>query len=590
MTDTADTGTPRETGRVERSLPRHLRQFVVDQVYDRYTPIDHAVWRYIMRQNFAFLKDHAHEAYVDGLARTGIDLERIPRIEEMNAILARIGWGAVTVDGFIPPAAFMEFQAHRVLVIAADMRQVDHIDYTPAPDIVHEAAGHAPIIADPVYAEYLRRIGEVGAKAMSSRKDFELYESIRHLSILKERTDPDPDEVARAERDVEERQANLGDPSEMARLSRLHWWTVEYGLIGDLAAPKIYGAGLLSSLGESSRCLTDAVEKRPYTVAAADVPFDITTMQPQLFVTPDFQHLLDVLDEFAATMAFRVGGRFGLERALESANTATLETSSGIQISGTVSDLRVDADGRPAWVRTAGPTALAVAGRELPGHGRAHHADGFSAPLGPLADGGAPIEHRSEAELAALGLTPGADAELRFASGVRVTGRVERVQRHGGVPVLVSLTSCRATDGDTVLFDPAWGVFDMPVGTDVVSVFNGAADKDAFEEVALVPRERTVGAPASAARRELAALYRRVRAIREEHGDPAELADVFGSARRDHPRDWLLSLEILEILADRGGSGELADRVRTELEKAARERTEVRSLIGNGLALLDAAG
>jgi phenylalanine-4-hydroxylase len=71
----------------------------------------------------------------------------------MNDILGTIGWGAVAVDGFIPPAAFMEFQAYKVLVIACDMRQIHHIEYTPAPDIVHEAAGHAPIIVDREYSE-----------------------------------------------------------------------------------------------------------------------------------------------------------------------------------------------------------------------------------------------------------------------------------------------------------------------------------------------------------------------------------------------------------------------------------------------------
>src|SRR5512146_373196 len=105
-------------------LPRHLKPYIVEQGYDRYTPVDHAVWRYIMRQAFSFHREHAHGAYVDGLRRTGISLDRIPRIEEMNEILGRIGWGAAPVDGFIPPAAFMEFQAHRVLVIAADMRRI----------------------------------------------------------------------------------------------------------------------------------------------------------------------------------------------------------------------------------------------------------------------------------------------------------------------------------------------------------------------------------------------------------------------------------------------------------------------------------
>jgi len=130
------------------SCPKHLLQFAVDQRYDDYTSVDHAVWRFIMRQNIFFLREYAHKVYFKGLLNTGISFERIPRIEEMNDILAKIDWGAVAVDGFIPPAAFMEFQAYKVLVIACDMRQIHHIEYTPAPDIVHEAAGHAPIIVD----------------------------------------------------------------------------------------------------------------------------------------------------------------------------------------------------------------------------------------------------------------------------------------------------------------------------------------------------------------------------------------------------------------------------------------------------------
>ena len=149
------------------SCPKHLLQFAVDQRYDDYTPVDHAVWRFIMRQNIFFLREYAHKVYFQGLLNTGISFDRIPRIQEMNDILSKIEWGAVAVDGFIPPAAFVEFQAYKVLVIACDMRQIHHIEYTPAPDIVHEAAGHAPIIVDREYSKYLQRFGEVGAKAMS---------------------------------------------------------------------------------------------------------------------------------------------------------------------------------------------------------------------------------------------------------------------------------------------------------------------------------------------------------------------------------------------------------------------------------------
>ena len=340
------------TNRAVQSLPKHLLQFAVDQRYEEYTSVDHAVWRFIMRQNIFFLKEYAHKVYFQGLLDTGISFERIPRIEEMNDILGRIDWGAVAVDGFIPPAAFMEFQAYKVLVIACDMRQIHHIEYTPAPDIVHEAAGHAPIIVDREYSNYLQRFGEVGAKAMQSRRDFELYQAIRHLSILKELPNSDPKEVEEATREVERRQKNLGEPSEMALLSRLHWWTVEYGLIGTLDKPKIYGAGLLSSIGESVSCLEANVKKIPYSIDAQNTPFDITTRQPQLFVCRDFNHLRDVLEEFASTMAYRVGGLEGISKAIECNNIATCEYSSGLQVSGVFCEVLTDENKQPIYFKS----------------------------------------------------------------------------------------------------------------------------------------------------------------------------------------------------------------------------------------------
>src|SRR3981189_2089044 len=146
---------------------------------------------------------------------------------------------------------------------------------------------------------------------------------MRPLAILKEQPNTPAKEIEAATKLVEDRQKNLGNPSEMARLSRLHWWTVEYGLIGTLESPKIYGAGLLSSIGESVSCLEANVKKLPYSVEAAQQPFDITTKQPQLFVCRDFKHLSDVLEEFASKMAYRVGGLEGLRKAIECKRAAT---------------------------------------------------------------------------------------------------------------------------------------------------------------------------------------------------------------------------------------------------------------------------
>ncbi|HOD66910.1 MAG TPA: aromatic amino acid hydroxylase [candidate division Zixibacteria bacterium] len=573
------------------ALPGHLAQFIVDQNYSAYTPVDHAVWRYVMRQNYAFLKDHAHPAYVDGLRRTGIGIEKIPSIEDMNEILGRLGWAAVPVDGFIPPAAFMEFQAHNVLVIAAAMRQIDHIEYTPAPDIIHEAAGHAPIIADPEYADYLRRIGAIGAKAMSSKKDYELYEAIRRLSILKESDRPDPAAVARAEQDVAAKQAGLGPPSEMARLSRLHWWTVEYGLIGDLDCPRIYGAGLLSSIGESASCLGPEVRKIPYTLDAADYPFDITTQQPHLFVTPDFARLTEVLEQFAATMAFRVGGAEGLAKALECENVSTAQFSSGLQVSGVVAEVRTRRPGAPpCFFRTAGPTALALDGRQLAGHGRERHRDGFSSPIGTLRGQAAPLERMSDSDLAACGLEPGRPAAIEFESGLRLSGRLESTLRSPDrALLLMTFSDCTVADGSAVLFRPEWGPYDMAVGASIVSVFAGAADKSAYQQPSLVPRERTVTADRPDAALRLLDLYRQVRDVREGQRGLAALPAVWEALQAEYPCEWLLPLEILEICRQRGLHPELAAALRRYLERKALAEPGLAKLIRDGLALLDSA-
>jgi phenylalanine-4-hydroxylase len=575
------------TNKAVQSLPKHLLQFAVDQRYEEYTPVDHAVWRFIMRQNIFFLKEYAHKVYFKGLLDTGISFERVPRIEEMNDILGRIDWGAVAVDGFIPPAAFMEFQAYKVLVIACDMRQIHHIEYTPAPDIVHEAAGHAPIIVDREYSNYLQRFGEVGAKAMQSRKDFELYEAIRHLSILKELPNSDPKEVEEATREVERRQKNLGEPSEMALLSRLHWWTVEYGLIGTLENPKIYGAGLLSSIGESVSCLESKVKKILYSIDAQHQPFDITTRQPQLFVCRDFQHLRDVLEEFANTMAYRVGGLEGIKKAIECNNIATCEYSSGLQVTGIFSEVLIGQNQQPIYLRSNSATALAFRDKELPGHGKDRHADGFGSPISRWRNVNVAPENLSNDQLHSIGIVEGKKATIEFESGVNVSGRVEKILRQDGKLLLITFSNCRAKYADRVLFDPAWGEFDMAVGERIGSVFNGAADKDAFLEVALVPKERTIKAPSDAKRKKLENLYQQVRDIRERKMGYERLGEIWETQQAQHPDDWLLSMEIFEILDNSGQQPELKERISKFLKQVAATNKDKQTLVDWGFRLVE---
>lgn len=568
-------------------LPNHLKQFIVAQNYEKYTPVDQAVWRYVMRQNYSYLKNVAYYPYIKGLQRAGLSIERIPDLQTMNDNLGKIGWGAVTVDGFIPPAAFMEYQAYRVLVIAADIRQINHIEYTPAPDIIHESAGHAPIIADTDYNNYLSYFGSIGAKAMFSAKDFELYEAIRKLSILKEAIDADPAEIAKAEKSLRYISENMGEPSEMALLGRLHWWTVEYGLIGTLENPKIYGAGLLSSIGESATCMHSEVQKLWYNIDTVNYPYDITKPQPQLFVTETFQNLIDVLEQFANTMAFRRGGTESVMKAIACKNVATAVYSSGLQVSGIFTDMGISATDEVTFIKTTGPSALAFNGKQLKGHGKDYHADGFSSPVGKLRNTSQPLENFSLTALENIGITLGKRAELLFDSGIKVEGTVNDIITEKDKLILIAFNDCTVTESNgNTLFKPEWGTYDMAIGEKIVSVFNGAADKDAYEEITLISREKTHKITYDDKTLKLHTLYKTVREIRESGENLEQLAAIFMQLKTDQRQDWLCALEILEIVYHKKIYHQLEREIQVYLEIKASKEPDHTKLINDGLHVI----
>lgn len=568
-------------------LPNHLKQFIVAQNYKKYTPIDQAVWRYVMRQNYSYLKNVAYYPYIKGLQRAGLSIEHIPDLQTMNDNLGKISWGAVTVDGFIPPAAFMEYQAYRVLVIAADIRQINHIEYTPAPDIIHESAGHAPIIADTDYNNYLSYFGSIGAKAMFSAKDFELYEAIRKLSILKEAIDTDEFQIAKAEKELRYISENMGEPSEMALLGRLHWWTVEYGLIGTLENPKIYGAGLLSSIGESATCMQKDVEKLWYNIDTINYAYDITKPQPQLFVTETFHNLIDVLETFANTMAFRKGGTESIMKAIACKNVATAVYSSGLQVSGAFTDIGVGTKDEVTFIKTTGPSALAFNGKQLSGHGKDYHADGFSSPVGRLKDAPKALEDYSIAELQGLGIITGEKTELLFESGIKVIGVIKDIITDSNKLLLIGFKDCTVTERNgNILFKPEWGIYDMAIGETIVSVFNGAADKDAYEEITLISNEKTHQITYDDKTLKLHGLYQTVREIRESGEGLDKLAEIFAQLKSNHRQDWLCALEILEIIYHKKIYHQLEKEIQVYLEIKAGRELDHTKLISDGLHVI----
>jgi phenylalanine-4-hydroxylase len=574
-----------EMNEILDKLPHHLMQLVIEQPYNRYTSQDHAVWRYVMRQNVRYLGRVAHGSYLEGLKQTGISIDQIPHMYGMNRILKEIGWAAVAVDGFIPPAAFMEFQAYKVLVIAADIRPINQIEYTPAPDIIHEAAGHAPIIADPVYAEYLRLFGWIGSRAFSSGRDYEIYEAVRHLSILKADPYTPPETILQAEKELAEAEAIKEAPSEMAQIRNLHWWTVEYGLIGDLKNPKIYGAGLLSSIGESYSSLQPEVKKLPYTIEAVNYNFDITTRQPQLFVTPDFQHLTNVLNEYAETMALITGGAEGVMKAIESGYTGTCVYSSGLQVSGIFQEVIINRN-MPVYIWTEESTQLCYDDKQLPGQGKDYHSHGFSSPVGKLKDVSSPLESLSDGDLEAIGIIKGEHAVLEFESGVKIEGRLDNILRKDGKILIMSFSQCHVTFRERELFNPSWGTYDMAVGEKIISAFSGPADPFAFELEYTVPKEKTHKIIHSEKALRLHFLYQSVRDIREKNLIDDSLAGIWKEIRQDYPEEWLLMLEILELAMRKKEYKSLENEIRYYLDNLKISGANLKQLIDNGLMIL----
>ena len=562
-------------------IPGHLRQYVVQQDYGNYDALDQAVWRFTLLQTFNQLRKTAHASYVEGLNQTGIYLDRIPKIEEMNQCLAEFGWGAVCVNGFIPPRAFQEFQALEILTINAQIRRAENLSYTPAPDIIHEAAGHAPIIPDPIYRKFLRKFGEVGKLAFSSKEDLAVYRAIKSLSEIKERRGATEDMVNEAYLELLNRFDEVVFTSEAAFLSRLHWWTVEYGLIGKPDDYKIYGAGILSSVGESMMLHLPEVKKMRLRARCVETDYDITEQQPQLYVVEDFEKLNEILDQVVSDFAFNVGGKLALQRAAASGEVGTVQFNSGLQITGILNRVL---DPECVYLTFEGPCALAFENRQIPGYGREEHPNGYGTPLGRLEDGTA-LSRLSEYDLGKYGYKgPGSQISLRYQSGVLVKGNLDRVETNrDGYLMVLKFSNCRVTRGKKLLFDPAWGSYDLGVGEAVPTAFAGAADLNYWPETEF--SEDSYPKPKHLTEEEatLLALYQDHETVWEQGVE--EALPVFQKAadrlERDYTDHWLLHWNMLEKLtrADRGLC--LASRLKaTMLEIEKRDFNRVPVTVG----------
>jgi phenylalanine-4-hydroxylase len=362
---------------------------------------------------------------------------------------------------------------------------------------------------------------------MPSTSSAAVFQAIRNLSVVKEDPTATPEEIAHAQARLEAANQSRRYVSESTRASRLYWWTAEYGLIGGVEQPRLYGAGLLSSIGEAKHCITDAVKKLPLSIQCADTEYDITRMQPQLFVARDFEHLFEVLAEFESTLAWKRGGDYGLKEAINARTVNHLVLADGREITGRVVEAlpgaRPVAEGlTSALVRLEGPVMVSREGKAegKPWPGLALVAFG----AGTLPDKG-PFQLELASGLKLQGFAVGGGEVLNLRG--ELNGRAVELPSVAQLFLATGLPSVAGGPADPGAWDKWFGELNA------FSEGEGEAQARAKKAAALHPS--------------LAALYREVRAMRESKSVKPERLEQISRAATDFPDDWLLRVEVEEL-------------------------------------------
>jgi phenylalanine-4-hydroxylase len=247
----------------------------------------------------------------------------------------------------------------------------------------------------------------------------------------------------------------------------------------------------------------------------------------------------------------------------------------------------MDLENQTTFIKTTGPSALAFDNKELEGHGKSYHAEGYSSPVGKLKGSEKALEDYTDADLAEAGILKNSSCALFFENGFHLQGNVESWLRKENKLILFSFSECTLSDSKgTVYFKPEWGIFDMAVGEKIVSVYNGAADKDAFEEIALVSGTNTYHPNYDELTLAYHRLFEGVRTCRENTSGYDILPEIWAKLQAKHREDWLCSLEILELLELKDLNATLAREIRTHLENKASTEPEYSKLIHDGLYII----
>ena len=220
------------------------------QDYAQYTADDQWVWRTLFERQMQALPAVASGRFLEGLPRVDFQAAKIPDFAEVNPLLDRAtGWSLVAVPGIVDDRTFFELLAARRFPATTWLRTPAQLDYLEEPDMFHDVFAHVPLLTDPFFADFLQAVGTL---------------ALRHLH----------------------------DARAVELLSRLYWFTVEFGLINEAGGLRIYGAGVLSSAGETRFCLSDVPARRPFDVAAIlATPYVKDRMQDVYFVIESYAQL-----------------------------------------------------------------------------------------------------------------------------------------------------------------------------------------------------------------------------------------------------------------------------------------------------------
>lgn len=241
---------------LERPPEGAAPDWTIPQGWDAYTPEEHATWDLLFERQAKLLPGRASQAYLKGLDALRLSESGIPDFEELSERLMKLtGWQVVAVPGLVPDDVFFDHMANRRFVAGNFIRRRDQLDYIQEPDVFHDVFGHVPMLADPVFADYLEAYGRGGVRAME-------------LGALKQ-------------------------------LGRLYWYTVEFGLVEEAEGLRIYGAGIVSSSAESRFALeSDSPNRIRFDMKRVmQTEYRIDDFQQNYFVIPSFDELLRVTVE-----------------------------------------------------------------------------------------------------------------------------------------------------------------------------------------------------------------------------------------------------------------------------------------------------